>query len=184
MQTDEKTLTLREFLSDLDQYAERIPLDVLCEKMNQLSLSLADVKAFEHYGKECYQRNLMHTGPAYQALILCWANGQRSTIHDHVGSSCGVYVIKGTATETIFNWSDNKMIYPTATHHHEEGYVCASQDEDMHQVSNLQAGEAPLVTLHIYSPALLTMNCYSLTSSEVRQFNDPVQQMYHHGAGI
>jgi hypothetical protein len=30
-------------------------------------------------------------------------------------------------------------------------------------VSNVQAGDADLVTLHVYSPPLLTMGTYSLT---------------------
>jgi hypothetical protein len=33
----------------------------------------------------------------------------------------------------------------------------------MHQISNLQAGDADLVTLHVYSPPLMWMGTYSLT---------------------
>ncbi len=35
----------------------------------------------------------------------------------------------------------------------------------MHQISNLQAGAADLVTLHIYSPPLVRMGTYSLTDA-------------------
>ena len=34
---------------------------------------------------------------------------------------------------------------------------------DLHQISNLQANQAELVTLHVYSPPLLWMGTYSLT---------------------
>jgi DMSO/TMAO reductase YedYZ molybdopterin-dependent catalytic subunit len=42
------------------------------------------------------------------------------------------------------------------------GSYVLSQDSDLHQISNLQAGDADLVTLHIYSPPLLRMGTYSL----------------------
>jgi DMSO/TMAO reductase YedYZ molybdopterin-dependent catalytic subunit len=41
--------------------------------------------------------------------------------------------------------------------------VIGNEDGDLHQVSNLQAGSADLVTLHVYSPPLLRMTTYSLT---------------------
>jgi hypothetical protein len=43
------------------------------------------------------------------------------------------------------------------------GSVVASQDSDLHQVSNLQPGTDDLVTLHVYAPALEFMGTYSLT---------------------
>jgi hypothetical protein len=38
------------------------------------------------------------------------------------------------------------------------GDICASEDADIDQVSNLQAAYADLVTLHLYSPPLLRMD--------------------------
>src|SRR5262249_41131889 len=37
-----------------------------------------------------------------------------------------------------------------------------NEDGDMHQVSNLQAGNAELITLHVYAPPLLRMGTYSI----------------------
>ena len=42
---------------------------------------------------------------------LCWRNGQRSPIHNHRGSNCGVKVLRGVATETTFARAANGMIY-------------------------------------------------------------------------
>ena len=41
--------------------------------------------------------------------------------------------------------------------------MVGSEDEDLHQISNLQADAAELVTLHVYSPPLIMMGTYSLT---------------------
>ena len=46
--------------------------------------------------------------------------------------------------------------------------------QDIHQISNLQPGNADLVTLHLYSPPLLVMGQYSLTDPAVREFKDEV----------
>ena len=86
---------LKSFLKTLDSYTERIPLSVLRSGLEALSITVKDLQDFVRFRKERYQRNLIHQGPAYQALLLCWRNGQRSPIHDHRGSSCGVLILEG-----------------------------------------------------------------------------------------
>ena len=169
-------MNLQQLLDTLDQYETRIPLDVLEDALNRVEITCDCVKDQLIFDEGFYQRNLLHDGPAYQALVICWLNGQRSLIHDHIGSSCGVKVLRGTASETTFGWSDNRMIYPVRTVELAQGTVCASQDKDIHQISNLQAGGSDLVTLHIYSPRLVKMGVYSLTESRVvREDESPVR---------
>lgn len=178
-----KTLTLREFLAELDAYDHRVPLDELVARLEALDLCFDDVRDYAQFGRESYQRNLLHAGPGYQALILCWRSGQRSPIHDHTGSSCGVKVIKGVALETYFERTSEGYVYATSSRELPEGAVCGSQDSDMHQVSNLQPRGCDLVTLHVYSPPLLHMGVYSLTDTNVRDFFDPIHTLMD-GAGI
>jgi cysteine dioxygenase len=66
-------------------------------------------------------------------------------------------------TETRFDYTPNGHIKAVSSREYGVGSVIGSQDSDLHQVSNLQAGDGDLVTLHIYSPPLLRMNTYSLT---------------------
>src|SRR6185436_5550525 len=91
-----------ESLRVLDQYTDRIPLDALRDWLLRTDVTLDDVRPFMSFSADHYVRNLMYAGANYQALVLCWQSGQRSPIHDHTGSSCGVKVIQGVATETIF----------------------------------------------------------------------------------
>ncbi len=175
--------TLSAFFEALDRYSGSIPLDELEPRLRALDISLDNVCEFAKFSSDCYRRNLIHEGPAYQALILCWANGQCSPIHDHRGSSCGVLIIHGTATETVFKRGANGMIIPTGTREIPQGSVCGSYDADIHEMSNLQPGGAKLVTLHIYSPPLLVMGTYSLTETTVGEFKDPVFE-FSQGAGV
>lgn len=176
-------MTLEEFFAELDQHDSRVPLRLLDERLREVDVTFEHVAEYAHFGAESYRRNLLRAGPAYHALILCWRNGQRSPIHDHRGSSCGVKVLKGVATETVFERTAAGHIYPTKTRQLQEGYCCGTQDDDIHQLSNIEPAGTDLVTLHIYSPPLLVMGTYSLTSTKVGEFADRIFE-FCEGAGI
>jgi cysteine dioxygenase len=180
---DAAILTLEQWFAELDRYDGRIPLVVLTEGLKRLRLDADQIRPFLQFSFERYRRNLMHAGPAYHALILCWRSGQRSPIHDHRGSACGVRVISGEGTETVFEMTEEGHVFPVRTRKLAEGFICATEDSDIHQLSNLQPNKADLVTLHIYSPPLLVMGQYSLTDTVVREFNDEVHA-FAEGAGI
>jgi cysteine dioxygenase len=175
--------TLTDFFADLDGFTERISLDYLTRRLSKLEISLNDVRGHLQFGNKTYRRNLIHQGPSYQALVLCWRSGQRSPIHDHRGSSCGVRVLSGLAIETLFEQTKDGWIYATESLELSKNQVCGSEDSDIHQVSNLCPQGEDLVTLHVYSPALLVMGTYSLTDATQVEFSDPVYA-FSDGAGI
>jgi cysteine dioxygenase len=176
-------ITLDELFQELDRHTERVPLDELRRHLEQLRYEWSEFEPFVKFGRDSYRRNLMRAGPAYHALVLCWRNGQRSPIHDHFGSSCGVRVLKGTCSETIFERTPAGHLFPTETHELREGCCCGSQDKDIHQISNIAADGSDLVTLHVYSPPLLCMGQYSLTSPARVAFTDVIHS-FAEGAGI
>ena len=98
------SFTLTDFFANLDCYTESLSLDYLTDRLSELEISLDDVRGHLQFGDKTYKRNLIHQGVSYQALVLCWRSGQRSPIHDHSGSICGVRVLSGLAIETRF-WS-------------------------------------------------------------------------------
>jgi DMSO/TMAO reductase YedYZ molybdopterin-dependent catalytic subunit len=148
--------------SYLDGLTGRPRLDELAALLGQLNLEPADLAGWVHFSPRSYQRNLVRAGTAYHLWVMCWRNGQRSPIHDHTGSACALQVLSGTATVTRFEFAPNGQVKATGSDDCPPGSVVATQDDDLHQVSNLQAGGADLVTLHIYSPPLLRMGTYSL----------------------
>jgi len=166
--------TLEPFFTELDRLEDRIPLGRLTELLRELNVTIDDVRDHVMFSPDSYQRNLVRRGPAYEALLLCWKNGQRSAIHDHRGSACGVLVVKGTATETVFERNEQGWIYAVGSHEREEGGVCGSNDMDTHQISNLQPGGQDLITLHIYSPPLGLVGNYSLTDNTVEEVVSPI----------
>lgn len=175
---------IEQLFENLDQVEEQLSLPVILEWLQESHLTTAELSSFLVFSRDRYVRNLVHAGPSYQALALCWRNGQRSPIHNHRGSNCGVKVLRGTATETLFSRAPNGLIVAEKSRDLPPGHLCASSDDDIHQVSNLQAGGADLVTLHIYSPPLLRMEMFSLETPAVREWDDPVNERFVHGGGI
>jgi cysteine dioxygenase len=173
-------------LEDLVQYLEslqdRAPLAELVSRLEGLDIECEDVASFVRFSQRGYTRNLVRGGPWYNVLVLCWRNGQRSPIHDHKGSSCGVRVLRGTATETLFDFAPNGHVKALFSRDLAEGSVCGSQDDDLHQVSNLQANGRDLVTLHVYSPPLRYMGTYSLT--DLTRGTEPMFLEFSDAAGI
>ncbi len=175
---------IEHLFAHLDRVGDRLPLSVIMDWLGGSRLTAADLASYLVFDPGRYVRNLVYAGPTYQALVLCWRNGQRSPIHNHRGSNCGVKVLRGVATETAFARAPNGMIVAERSRDLPPGYLCASADDDIHQVSNLQAGGADLVTLHVYSPPLLRMEVFSLETPAVREWDDPVNDRFVQGGGI
>jgi cysteine dioxygenase len=154
----------------------------LTEELSCFDIELPDVAEHLHFSPGTYARNLVRAGPHYHAWLLCWKNGQRSPIHDHRGSSCVVRVLRGTLTETLFELAPNGHVKAVFSRDVPEGSLVGSQDSDIHQVSNLQAGDADLVTLHVYAPPLLRMGTYSLY--DLSRGYEVWEPMFSDAAGI
>jgi cysteine dioxygenase len=163
MPTTTATATLSDLIAYLDGLSGRAPLGDLVQLLERVEIDPADLAEHIRFSAQAYTRNLVRAGPWYNLLVLCWKNGQRSPIHDHTGSSCAVRVLRGVLTETAFVFAPHGRVKAVSSRDLAAGDVCGGQDRDVHQVSNLQDGDADLVTLHIYSPPLRWMGTYSLT---------------------
>jgi cysteine dioxygenase len=174
--------TLDELFHYLDGLHDRAPLAQLQSELADLDISPEDLAAHVRYSERTYRRNLVRASDWYNLWVLCWRNGQRSPIHDHRGSSCAVRVLEGMMTETLFEFAPNGHVKALFSRDLPPGSVVGSEDTDLHQVSNLQAGEADLITLHIYSPPLVLMGTYSLT--ERGRGEEPMLIEFYDAAGI
>ena len=166
----------------LDGLARPADLTPLVGELDELAVSTDDVKKHLMFSRQSYARNLVHAGPHHHLLVLCWKNGQRSPIHDHRGSVCGVRVLRGTMTETYFERAPNQHIKATRSHDIAAGGVVGGADSDIHQISNLQGSDADLVTLHVYSPPLLMMGTYTLFDD--KRTEEPMFLEFCDAAGI
>lgn len=173
---------LVDFLATLTQ---RATIEELGRFLTELDITSKDLEPYTIFGDPSYRRNMIRENEWYELLCICWRSGQRSPIHNHAGSTCGLKIMQGTATETTFDFTPSGQIKAVDSKDCAEGHVCSSQDEEIHQVSNLQATDSKLVTLHIYSPPLRQMDTYSLFGRETEIYR-PTNQLVscHFGDGI
>lgn len=169
---------IQDLICYLETLNERAPVEELRRFLSELDVTIDDLRPFMHFGEKTYRRNLIREGKWYELLCICWRSGQRSPIHNHAGSTCGLRIMQGIATETRFELTPCGQIKAVDSTDFAEGFVCSSQDEDIHQVSNLQPPGKDLVTLHIYSPALKTMDTFSLFSSERELYQPRNETIY------
>ena len=173
---------LHHLKSNLDRLTQRATVTQLRQWLTDTPVALDDVHPYAEFSALGYTRNLVCEGPWYHLLVLCWRSGQRSPIHNHAASTCGVKVLTGVATETVFEPTPSGQLKPMQSVDLHEGMICATQDADTHQVSNLQASGQDLVTLHIYSPPLIEMDKFSITGGQVERY---IPMMgYADGGGI
>jgi cysteine dioxygenase len=150
----------------LDSLTGRADLDVLSRLLGETPLTRADIEPACTFGVNGYRRNTISEGKWYELLALCWRSGHCTPIHDHRGVSCAFKVIEGVGTEIRFQVTPSGLVCPCGTESMPPGYICAAQDEAIHQVANMQAPGRDLVTLHMYSPAISKMHTYRFAVSE------------------
>ncbi len=174
---------LEEFIEYLASLKSRPELSELRERMLNISVNVEDMADFVHFNEGSYRRNRVFENDAVELLCLCWKSGQRSPIHDHANSACGVMILDGVGTETVFEKTPSGYIKAMGSTDYEERLVMVSEDSDTHQISNLQAEGQQLVTLHIYSPPLRSMKTYSIDSRKTEVYT-PVNEVLIDGSGI
>lgn len=170
------------FMEYLEGLTARPSLDELVQKMEEFDISTEDLGEHVQFHSNHYRRNLMFENEHVQLLCLCWKSGHRSPIHDHAASICGVKIITGVASETIYEMTPSGYIKPVSTVDFGVG-VIGSSDSDTHQVSNLQGPENDLVTLHVYAPPLKKIKTFSI-DSKYAQVYEPVNEWHMDGSGI
>ncbi len=161
------------FLDQLDMLDQPASLDTLKNLLDQLELSAEDVPEYLKFDDARYARNLLRRSDHYEALLLCFEAGQRTPIHDHCGSACGVRIVEGAALETIFERTEDGWLFATGTDQLPITGVVGSEDMDIHQLSNLQSDGKRLVTLHIYSRPLGEVGNYSIEDNSITRVTAP-----------
>lgn len=116
-----------------------------------------DLSPWIRFDEEKYARNRIHRGEKYEVLCLCWRPGQKSPPHDHFESTAVIRIISGKASETVFE-SHGDYIQVTGEQSFRPGEVRAEGPELIHQFGNSPESKEDLITLHVYSPPLPSMD--------------------------
>ena len=144
----------------------RADLAALARLLDELDIDRGDIAPACVFGTRGYRRNTIARGEWFELLALCWRSGDCTPIHDHEGSSCAFKVIEGRGTEIRYERTASRLVCPVERRVLDAGTVCAAEDNDIHQVANMQAQGVDLITLHVYSPPIGQMGTYDFASGD------------------
>ena len=105
----------------------------------------------------------IHTGDDHEAWLLTWLPGQGTELHDHGGSAGAFVVVSGTLTELVAAETGNGI--RLVRNEFADGKGHRFGRHHIHQVTN--ESDRPAVSLHVYGPALTTMNRYRVDGSRL-----------------
>ena len=94
-----------------------------------------------------------------QVWLLSWLPEQGTPLHDHGWSAGAFAVVAGTLTERVVAARHGRQVRPIRTEL-TAGRVRHFGPHYVHQVTNEDS--EPAVSVHVYTPALLRMNTYSV----------------------
>ncbi|CAD5221987.1 unnamed protein product [Bursaphelenchus xylophilus] len=142
---------LREIFED-----DEVDIDEVRLLLESYSSHKADWKKYAHFDPHKYTRNLVDKGNGkYNLMILCWAPGLGSNIHDHTNSHCFVKVLDGTLRETRFAWPENEDTAPMKQISQSDALIndvtYMSDELGLHRMENPSHVENA-VSLHLYIP--------------------------------
>lgn len=101
-----------------------------------------------------YARNILLLEPL-EAVLIYWPPGVRSAIHHHQGFYGYVVVLEGMLQDRTFTFA-GKVLKEDRVLQAFPGGIIDEPDGVLHELGNIDPGK-PAVTLHLYHPALETL---------------------------
>lgn len=163
---------LQEVLAELLE-GDNADVDKIRAAMEAYTSDPQDWEEFSHWNDHTYTRNLVDEGNGkYNLIVLCWNNGQASSIHDHAGSHCFMKCLDGILAEELYECPDEVEVGEALKPHKvselkTDGVCYISDTIGMHRISN-PSHTIPAVSLHLYSPPYQMCKSYREQDGEAK----------------
>jgi predicted metal-dependent enzyme (double-stranded beta helix superfamily) len=102
------------------------------------------------FSSEPYTRIVLCRDESLEIVLICFAAGQTSSVHDHRGSNCVIRVLRGKILEMLFEKGESSTLAYLMHHCLSPGDVSGLDGEQIHQLSNVDNSGS--VLLNFYSP--------------------------------
>ncbi|WP_164981343.1 FAD/NAD(P)-binding protein [Silvibacterium dinghuense] len=131
----------------------------------EANLPSSELAPYIEHREESYARRCVARNEHFELLVLTWAPTQYGVAHDHSGSLCGLKVVDGRLTETLFADGPDGRVRLTSETSHGPGDILTDPGTVVHALANASADE-PLITVHVYSPPLPEVRRYAVTEED------------------
>ena len=131
--------------------------------LNSFDFDTIDFKAFESWSTKKYTRNCMYKDSQFELILLCWNEGQETSIHDHDGEDCWVYLLEVEMEEVFYALDDSNYLREersTAITPHQLSFM--NDRIGFHKLRNSFNGKS--MSLHLYAKPIEQCNFYCETS--------------------
>lgn len=119
---------------------------------------------FDHPITDSYGRKLLYECDSFEIMVMSWAPGDYSTIHDHGVAQWGAVQCFGKAEHYVYTLTDG-VLQTLKRLDFSSGEVKAVADDMIHQMGN--PGESCFFSLHVYG----TENSKGSITSNARIFD-------------
>lgn len=139
---------------------DEVNIDYVHTIMRNYKGNMKEWAPFVKFQPNKYTRNLVDAGNGkFNLMILCWAESQGSSIHNHMNSHCFMKCIQGSLLETKYAWpkdqqeenEDHPMEILTRTELKEGDVAYINDSIGLHRVEN-PSHTNTAITLHLYVP--------------------------------
>lgn len=155
----------RALLQHWDRFVGPIPESAIRDGLRGLHIDRHALWGCVQFEGRSYQRTRLHARDHYEVVVVCWRSGQVGPIHDQGGSTAGMLVVEGVATEIGFMSAACGLIAPSRSQRIEAGAVALTRPREIHQVANLEAAGTDLVVLQVCSPPPSAARCRRLSET-------------------
>jgi len=138
--------------------SDQVNIEEVEEILGAYHTKISDWRKYAKFDKYKYTRNLVHEGNGkFNLMLLCWAAGNQSSIHDHSDAHCFVKCLKGELLETRYHWpseassADGGLQEKDRTSVKSDDVSYMSDQLGLHRVENTSHSDTA-VSLHLYSP--------------------------------
>lgn len=102
---------------------------------------------FDHPIADGYGRKMVYHGGFFEIMVMSWAPGDYSSIHDHGTAQWGAVRVYGEAEHAVFKIQDGCMTTKTRNRQY-AGEVNPVSHELIHQMGNVT--NKPFISMHMY----------------------------------
>lgn len=133
--------------------------------LNSFDFDSIDFKDFESWSSEKYTRNCMYKDLQFELLLLCWDEGQETSIHDHDGEDCWVYLLKGKMEEILYSCDNSNYLKEERSQFMLPHQLSFMNDRiGYHKLRNCFNGKS--MSLHLYAKPIEQCCFYCETSEQ------------------
>ncbi|XP_017783103.1 PREDICTED: cysteine dioxygenase type 1 [Nicrophorus vespilloides] len=156
---------LDELIEELNKIfaSDEVNIELVDYILRTYKSNVDDWKKFAKFDRYRYTRNLVNSGNGkYNLILLCWGEGQGSSIHDHANAHCFMKMLQGELQEIRYEWpkQQGEELQEMGRTILKENSVCYINDEQgLHRVENVSHTD-PAISLHLYSPPFDTCHMF------------------------